>query len=161
MTVDERVREIARVVVSRVAPEELVFFDAASEAYFRDRGRREARTGRDPLGFGVTEVVTLVTPVALAVSAAVADELLGRTASAVVDRGARGLRWLRGKAGRAERDDAPAQLPPAREFDQRDLKRIRDLARQKAQALGLPDEQVELFVDALIGSLAAPDDGGV
>ncbi|MFD7660217.1 hypothetical protein ACFV4N_40090, partial [Actinosynnema sp. NPDC059797] len=96
----------------------------------------------------------------LAVSAAVADELLGRTASAVVDRGARGLRWLRGKAGRAERGDAPAQLPPAREFDQRDLKRIRDLARQKAQALGLPDEQVELFVDALIGSLAAPDDGG-
>jgi hypothetical protein len=87
MAVDERTSLIAKRVVARLAPEELIFFDAASEA-FRRNGQK-VRPGGDPLGFGLTEVVALVTPVALAVSAAVVDDLVGRTATAAVDRGRR------------------------------------------------------------------------
>lgn len=153
MAVDERTSLIAKRVVTRLAPEELIFFDAASEA-FRRNGQK-VRPGGDPLGFGLTEVVALVTPVALAVSAAVVDDLVGRTATAAVDRGRRGVKWLRGKLS-PELPELPVRFEP------HELERIRALARAKALALGLPEDQTELLVDALIGSLALPatDDRG-
>jgi hypothetical protein len=153
MTVDERTSLIAKRVVTRLAPEELIFFDAASEA-FRRNGQK-VRPGGDPLGFGLTEVVALVTPVALAVSAAVVDDLVGRTATAAVDRGRRGVKWLRGTLS-PELPELPVRFEP------HELERIRALARAKALALGLPEDQTELLVDALIGSLALPatDDRG-
>lgn len=142
--------------MGKLAPEELVFFEPASEAFFRDRDRDPDGTGgrarRDPLAFGVTEVVALVTPVALVVSAAIADEVVGRTATAVVDRGAR---WLRRKVRGGNRPELPARV----EFDEHELARIRASAAEKARALGLAEEQVSLFVDALIGGLTDPGDG--
>ncbi|RLK58033.1 hypothetical protein [Actinokineospora cianjurensis] len=159
MADQERVRGIARAIVGKLAPEELVFFEPASEAYFRDRDRDPDGTGgrarRDPLAFGVTEVVALVTPVALVVSAAIADEVVGRTATAVVDRGVRGARWLRHKVRGGNRPELPARV----EFDEHELARIRASAAEKARAMGLAEEQVSLFVDALIGGLTDPSDG--
>lgn len=144
----------------KLAPDELIFFDAASEAFFRDQDKKDrvAKPGRDPLAFGLDEIVNLVTPVALAVSAAVMSELTKRTATAVVNRGKRGVGWLRGKVKKAEpalSEAAPVALAP------QELNRIKDVARDKARALGLPDAQVELFVDALIGSLVLTDDQGL
>jgi len=123
--------------VTKLAPDELIFFDAASEAFFHDQDKKDraAGPGRDPLAFGLDEIVNLVTPVALAVSAAVMSELTKRTATAVVDRGKRGAGWLRGKRKKAEPaplDAAPVVLAP------RELSRIRDVAGDKARALGLP-----------------------
>ncbi|MFD3542438.1 hypothetical protein ACFWUQ_23520 [Streptomyces sp. NPDC058662] len=71
---EDLVREIAREVVERVAPHELVLFHAESTAYFRDprkalkaaRKRAAAKPKDERFGFGSGELIDLATPIVLA-----------------------------------------------------------------------------------------------
>ncbi|MCP3801358.1 hypothetical protein NLX83_19025 [Allokutzneria sp. A3M-2-11 16] len=69
----DEVTTLARGVVEACAPEELPFFAAASAAYFRDPRRALAGRKRsdEVLGSGLDTAVALLSPVALAVAAAV------------------------------------------------------------------------------------------
>ncbi|MFC0107690.1 hypothetical protein [Kibdelosporangium aridum] len=142
---------LARNAVSTVAPEELPFFEAASEAYFRDPERAlAADRGRDEiLGSGIDTVVALVSPVALAVAAAVYKQLTDQVGAAVVRGGGRLVRRIFRRRGR--QTEPAAQLPATLSED--DLKRVAQVVRERALALGLTGSRVDALVDAVLASL--------
>jgi hypothetical protein len=75
------IRELARAIVTRVAPEELELFDDLIEEYFNnpippDRARIR---DDDPLAFGVDDDVAVVTPAAAAMTTTVIEQILSRT----------------------------------------------------------------------------------
>jgi hypothetical protein len=111
------IRLLARRVVAGVAPEELPFFDPASDQFFRDRRRRRWRRGDDRvLGYGRGNVIALVTPAALLVASTIVQRLVDRTGDAVIDRSSKlGGRLLRRAAGRwrAHRSPTAAGVPAA------------------------------------------------
>ncbi|TDV56497.1 hypothetical protein [Actinophytocola oryzae] len=149
MDVDSRVTGVAKAVVAELAPDELVFFDTATEMFFRDRSKPARRQGRDPLSFGITEVVDVVTPAALYVAAVVVDEVLGRAASKTVDKV--GGRWLRRKRVEGRPDEAPLLVS-----DPEQLAAICVEVRRLLRALHFPEDRIEVFVRALVGALTVP-----
>src|SRR4051812_13432591 len=61
--------DLARAAGTRAAPDELPLFEATSVGYFETPPRaRNRRPAHEPLGFGVGEVVPLVTTAALTVA---------------------------------------------------------------------------------------------
>lgn len=145
------IARVARTTVERTAPEELLFFDAAASAYLRGPGRASPRRGRrgdEALGYGVTDVVDLVTPVALTVAGAVVAHLADRVGDAASARTDRLIARLRGRLRR--RPPPPARLP---ELSAAQLDVIRALAEERARALGLAEDRIALFVDAFMVSV--------
>ncbi|GAA0664496.1 hypothetical protein GCM10010193_14820 [Kitasatospora atroaurantiaca] len=147
----------ARRVVAAVAPEELAAFGAVAEAYRRDPGKVIAgrRRSDEVLGSGLDAMVTLVSPVALAVLSSVYTHLLNRAGEELSRRGEQGLGKLWRRIRRRPADEAGPDnaVPP---FDQRQLEKVREVATARARALGLSEGQVDLLVVALVASL----DGG-
>lgn len=150
---DERdfVISLARDAVSAVAPEELSFFAATSEAYFRDPERVLAgdRGHEKILGSGIDTVVALVSPVALAVAAAVYKQLTDRVGAAVVRGGDRLVRRVFRRRGRLT--EPAAQLPAT--LGEEERKRVAQVVRERAQALGLASSKVDMLVDSVLASL--------
>jgi hypothetical protein len=109
--------QVARDTVAMVAPDELVFFEAARAEFFRDPDRVvEGRRQRDEvLGYGMDELVQLVTPAALAIAAAVVGAAVDRAGTAVVDQavgaGRRLLRACSGVASPLPRRRRPLPAP--------------------------------------------------
>ncbi len=151
MNPDEETHRIARDIVSKVAPEEMNSFESTSQAFLHHQKRVRRGRGDTALSFGPGEVVDLITPAALVMAAAVVENLAERAGSATTQRGLRATRWLYGKFGRND----PAMLPevPPLALDKNELLQIRRLAEEKARALGLPEDRVQLLVDALMYSL--------
>lgn len=159
----------ARRVVESLAPEELPAFAATSEAFLRDPDRVLAgrRRGDEALGSGIDAVVALLSPAALAVAAAVYDQLVGRAGDAVVRGGDRVLSRLRDRFRRRtelESDDGSASEestaePVAAEslttgaLTDEQRERVRGVAEARARALGLAEDRVQLLVGAIVDSL--------
>jgi hypothetical protein len=153
-------REIARGAIARVAPQELPIFRVQSDAYFRSPeaalNRAAASRAKDKaLGFGVTEAMTLLTPVALAVAAGVVSFLLEIAHESVKSEASDAL----GKAvrGLLKRNAADATAKPADQtsaLTAEQLALVRQTALDKALQLELPESQASLLADAVAGSLA-------
>src|SRR5882724_2086715 len=101
------VREVVRDVVAEVAPEELVIVDGLARFDDETVVRRLARSGRrrDPLGFGVGEVVDLATPVVWLV----VNEAAKRAAGSAMNGTAKGIKSLLRKVFRGRA--APVTVP--------------------------------------------------
>lgn len=149
------VQQLARRAVTATAPEELPFFAAASDTYFRDPDHLQAKRKRsdEALGSGFDLVVTLLSPVALAVAGAVYQSLTDKAGQAVVRRGGR----LVSRLFRRRRGDAPAPQPIVLPLTESQRAEVRRVAEQRARDLGLADDQVRLLVDAIGEGLG--DDG--
>ncbi|WP_143013160.1 hypothetical protein [Actinopolyspora mzabensis] len=173
----------ARRVVESLAPEELSFFEAASEEFLRDPERATAvrRRGDEALGSGIDTVVALLSPAALAVAAAVYDQLVGRAGDAVVRGGDRVLSRLRARFRRraevehedgdaaegsttepvtaesATAESATAESLPAGPLTDEQRARVREVAEARARALGLAEDRVRLLVGAIMDSLDRAD----
>jgi hypothetical protein len=148
------IARVARTTVERSAPDELVFFDAAARAYLHEPGRalpRRGRRGDEALGYGLTDLVDLVTPVALTVAGAVVAHLTDRVSAAANARTDRLIERL----GSRLRRRPPAPVPAARrpELSAAQLDVIRALAEERARALGLAEDRIALFVDAFMVSV--------
>ncbi len=83
--------DLARALVTQLAPKEAPLFRAVSAAYFKDPSRVEAAGGKDAeLGFGDSNAITLITPIVLAVTnavvSAVSTELNAQPGSGVLQR---------------------------------------------------------------------------
>src|SRR5687768_14874350 len=87
LTYNELVSEIARDVVTQLAPQELPIFRAVSEAYFADPGNALKRLKSEDraLGFGLDSAAALLTPVVLAVLSEVFQSLVPIAKKAVED----------------------------------------------------------------------------
>jgi hypothetical protein len=83
---DDLVGEIALEVLTRVAPQEIAIFPAASRAYFADKDAalKNLRQGDEVLGFG-SSLTVFFTPVVLYVLSEVVDTLARIARKAVED----------------------------------------------------------------------------
>ncbi|MDP9643228.1 hypothetical protein J2S53_003173 [Actinopolyspora lacussalsi] len=168
----------ARRVVESLAPEELPFFEAASEEFLRDPERATAirRRGDEALGSGIDTVVALLSPAALAVAAAIYDQLVDRAGDAVVRGGDRVLSRIRARFRRraeVESDDGTvaegsttepataesltAESLTAGPLTDEQRERVREVAEARARALGLSEDRVRLLVGAIVDSLDRTD----
>lgn len=111
---EDLLREIARGVVERVAPHELVLFHAESTAYFRDphkalkaaRKRAAAQPKDERFGFGGGELIAIVTPLVLAM---VETALVGLGADLMVRGAERSAGPVRARIRRLLRRPDPTQ----------------------------------------------------
>jgi hypothetical protein len=147
------VRAVVRDVVAEVASEELPlvegldrFDDAVVLRRLNGRGRK-----REPLGFGLGEVVALVTPVVWLV----VDEVAKRVSGSAVDGAARGTKALLRKMFR--RRTRPSKIPP---LTPEQLGEVRRRVLEVAQQRGLDEQRRVAIADALVARLAltAQDD---
>ena len=155
--------EIARDTVAAVAPDELVFFEAARTEFFTDPDEvLDGRRLRDEvLGYGAGEIVQLVTPAALAVSAAIVGAVADRAGAVVVDRTIRaGRRLLRRLSARRGRREPAASAEPAPDEQARrpevtldDLDDLRSRVAEEARRRALPENLIEPFTDAFVASV--------
>lgn len=81
------VADVARDVISEIAPQEMPIFVAASGAYFEDpaTAHHAIRSGDDPLGFGLGALGALLTPVVLHILSEVFVFLIGVARKATED----------------------------------------------------------------------------
>lgn len=166
-TDDELVVALARATVERAAPEEMVIFPAASEAYLEGQDPSKRTRGDPMLGFGVDSAVVLLTPIALTVAKDVLGFLRTQLKKQAEEHGDEAFDWLVKKllrrgddtanagvaAGPADAAVATEPLQPAELTDEQ-LEQVRQLAIEKAEQLKLSKDKAELLADSLVGSLA-------
>lgn len=145
------VRDVVRDVMAEVAPEELPLVTALARFDDATVVRRLGRTGgrREPLGFGLGEVVAMAAPVVWLVL----DEAGRRMADAVVDAAATRSRSVLRRALR--RPSAPVALPAALTPEQ--LAEIRRRVVETALARGLGERRAETIADAVVARLVLPE----
>ncbi len=166
ITDDELVVALARSAVEKAAPEEMVIFPAASEAYLEGQDPSKKTRGDPMLGFGVDSAVLLLTPIALTVAKDVLGFLRVQLKKQADEHADEGFDWLVAKLFRRGDDKKAAEpgadasaTPPAEpvappELSDEQLEQVRQLAIEKAKQLKLPDDKAELLADSLVGSLA-------
>jgi hypothetical protein len=162
VTDDELAVALARSAVERAAPEEMVIFPAASEAFLEGDDPSKRTRGDPMLGFGVESAVVLLTPVALTVAKDVLGFLREQLKKQADEHGDEAFDWLvrkifrRGDDKDAKQDEAPAVAaePDPAELTDEQLEEVRKLAIEKAKQLKLPKDKAELLADSLVGSLA-------
>jgi hypothetical protein len=169
---DELVVALARSAVERAAPEEMVIFPAASEAYLEGQDPAKKTRGDPMLGFGVESAVVLLTPVALTVAKDVLGFLRSQLKKQAEEHGDEAFDWLVRKLLRRDDDEkaadaplpapapgdtagaGPGSEPAPAELTDEQLEQVRELAIAKAKQLKLADDKAALLADSLVGSLA-------
>ncbi|SER12852.1 hypothetical protein [Actinokineospora terrae] len=138
---DEFVLVTARAVVAEVAPDEAVVVDVVGQEFLRDPDRLLARDGSRPpvLGSGIGTVVTMLTPVALAVGASVYQHLLDKAGESL----AKGTVQLVRKVFR--RDEGAAD-------------EVRRVVVGRALELGRSQDEADRIADTVIAELTRDDD---
>ncbi|MEU6589208.1 hypothetical protein ABZ923_08245 [Streptomyces sp. NPDC046881] len=146
---DTAMRTVVRDVVADQAPHELVLLDSMEPL---DDGQiTAALTGREKdeagLGFGLTDVTPLVTPVVWLVL----HELVSRGATTAVDGiMARVRRLSRRRSGSASAEESPAV--PTLTADELDAVHTR--IREQAAQVGIGTEESQRLADAVVARLA-------
>lgn len=152
----ELVADLSRDVVMEIAPQELPTFRAMSRAYTRDpaalRQVRQQRAGKEePLAFGASEAVVLLTPVVLEVMgnvvAFLASELMSSSSEESPSMvGARVRRLFK----RFHGEGADEGVTP---LTRKQLEQVRALALEQACRFELPADEAGKLADALVGKL--------
>ncbi|MEY9834790.1 hypothetical protein [Streptacidiphilus sp. EB103A] len=151
------VRQLARQIVERAAPDEAPELDTLADAYFEDPARMRAgdKTRKDPLGFGDAETIAYITPAVLFV----ADHVLSAVLDAAIVEGTRKW-WSRrrnrhasAQAALASTDDAfdPSELLDAYGGD---LERIRETARAAAAEFGVDSALAGTIAEVVVAVLS-------
>jgi hypothetical protein len=153
---DVTVRDLARLVVSQVAPEELPVFPVLADACLADPGRMLGSRDdvRERLGFGVGEIMALTTPFAILA----AEEVVKYLARSALEVG----RTVAGRIFVRRSDDSRRQADHDRPLELRvdQLRELRRIVLEKALQLELSPAKAELLADATVGSVGAASGGG-
>jgi hypothetical protein len=144
------VDELAKHVLSDVAPEELAVFDETAEEYHQDPRGVLSASGRDEaVGFGLD--IALLTPYVLAVAGAVVSFLVDTVGDAAKKEATPVIGdWVhrlfrRGRGDRTAKDEPHLSPEQAAE--------VRKVALARAHDLKLPEEKARLLADAIVGGL--------
>ena len=146
------VREVVRGVIAEVAPEELPLVAGLSQLDDATVIRRLRRRGsrREQLGFGLDDMLVLITPVVWLVL----DQIAQKIADGAVDGSARRLKVLFRKAVRQK--TAPVAVPPlARE----QLAEVRRQVLEAAIRIGLEEKRAAAVADTVVTQLVLADAG--
>ena len=145
---DEIVGSLSRELVSDLAPEELPLYPSMLSQF---QGAKRSRRGKDSsddqlLGFGGAEALTMLTPVILTFASSFWQALVAETAES----SAHGvLAYVRSHLPGHHEAAAP---PLTRE----QLELVRTVAERQGRRLHLPEAQVGLLTDAMVGALTGP-----
>jgi hypothetical protein len=160
----ELATQLAKDVVTLVAPQELPLFSALSAAFGVDPDSVAPAASRrnEPLGFGIDTAVALMTPVVLAVVTAAVQQAAGDAGRAVGERGSKSAGRLMRRLSRkvlrrwrpANRDRTPTSAPDPLTVEQ--LARIHEVTVGRARQFGLPADKASLLADAIVGGLTLP-----
>ena len=145
---DEIVGSLGRQLVSNLAPEELPLYPSLlSQFQQAKRGRRGKGTSDDQfLGFGGTEVLTMLTPVILSFTSGFWQALAAEAAQSSTHDV---LEYVRSHLPR-HHEAAPPSLTP----DQLEL--VRTVAEREARRLDISEGRAALLTDAMIGAITKP-----
>jgi hypothetical protein len=150
---NQLIAELARDLVSQVAPQELPLYRVASEAYFKNPAKIQAgQTGQDEmLGFGPGEAAAFLTPVILATLSAVITFLAGEVkkslkeeAGGLVNEAVKQMFTI----FRQKEKESPPSLTPAQ------LAQVRAIVLKQANVYKLSESRSKLLADAIVGKLA-------
>ncbi|MFJ8754520.1 hypothetical protein ACIREO_35175 [Streptomyces sp. NPDC102441] len=147
-----RVRDLVREVVADLAPEELLLVQGLFELDDATAVRRLAGWGRrrEPLGFGMTEIAVLITPVVWLTLDQAARHATDILVDSTTQRSTTLLRRL------FRRSQEPAVVPP---LTRDQLAEIRRTVMAAADQCGLSAERATQIADAVVSRLvlAEPD----
>jgi hypothetical protein len=154
------IASVARDTVSRVAPEELILFSVASQAYFKDPGRVAKGRGQDDmLGFGGGVDVTFLTPVVLFLATEVVRFVGDELAKAARKEGAAVIaNYVHSAFGRL--GSAAPEHHERPTLSDAQVAQIRQLAVARAIELDVPADKAAFLADAMIGTLSAASAAG-
>jgi len=151
---NQTVSEVARDLLTQLAPQEKALFRSISESYFKNPEKTLAENSPkdEMLGFGAAEAVTLLTPVVLAVSGDVIKFLLAEAQKAMQSESTSLINetvksWFN-KFRQKDDKKSPPPLTPEQ------LEQVRKIAIKKAQQLKLSEKNTKLLAEAIVGSLA-------
>ncbi|MET9630536.1 hypothetical protein ABZX92_23995 [Lentzea sp. NPDC006480] len=137
----------------KIAPEELPSFDIVAAPYLESPEQAERRLRRaydDPLGFGLGDIVAMATPVIALVSGSVITAVSDSVGKAVQDGTTNAVRkaWrkVRGKP------EEPLELPST-DLTTSQLAEVRQIALDRALALGMEQPKAEALADAVVVAL--------
>lgn len=151
---------IARDIVSQMAPQEIPLFRANSELYFKDpqKALKSQEGSDDMLGFGTGEAVAYLTPIILTVSFEVVKfvteevkkSLKTESTNAINEAVQRMFKKFRPipVTGQAE-DPAPTMLTVEQ------LREVHQRAFEKACQLRLSEAKARQLADSLVGELVS------
>lgn len=148
--------EVAREVLTSVAPNELPIFSVTSNMYFANpkAALKQAKPGDSPLGIGMG-AAALITPVVLHL----VSELFDFLAPIVADALKKGLGDSAAdllKRVLKPRPAAEAKGPPLLTLEQ--IQEVQRKVQTAVLKLQVPPEQREMLVNAVIAQLVAPRD---
>jgi hypothetical protein len=154
--IQQQITELAYPLVSRFAPKELPLFPVIAAAYFRnqDNALKGQQSKEEPLGFGLEEIISLLTPIILTVVASVVTFTSTLLQQAMVTAGADAISTHIKKLFRHPRSKQPS-LPPAHPtvLTAEQLALVWTCAYEKALQLKLPEDMAHLLADAIVGRL--------
>ncbi len=152
----ELITELARDVVSQIAPQELPLLRANSEAYFKDPQKAlQSQPAKDEmLGFGAGDAVVMLTPIVLAtlnevvifVGAEVKKSAQGEGAAWIQQ----AIKALFNKFRQPEAD----HKKKAAALTAEQLAQVRKIAFNKARQLKLSEDRAKILAEAIVGNLA-------
>ncbi len=145
--VNALIAELTRGALITAAPDELVVFEETAQEYFTDPGAALRATGSDgAVGFGLE--LAMITPAALAVGAVVVQAIASHLSGRLVQFGEQGLIALARKVFRVQAKPAELVLTAAQ------ARHVRQVALERARALGMPEPQAQLLADSFLGAIA-------
>jgi hypothetical protein len=144
--------ELARAIVAQVAPTELPLFTAISKAYAENPDRARTRGGRDePLGFGLADGVSLLTPVILAATDAIVRYLAEDVGKALTHAAIElATKWIWALFHRE---------PDAQPLSQAQIAQIRAIVAEIAQERKVAEPTARQLADATVVQLAGAPTG--
>lgn len=146
-----QVRVIVREIVATAAEEELPLFDGLDEVDDATALRRlQRRPKREPLGFGVGEIVALVTPVLWLLLEKLAESAAEKAVDEASEQGA--AWWRRRRRSRRE----PLELPP---MSAEEIERAGAAVRLAFAESDLEEDKVEAVARAVETALTERSEG--
>ena len=122
-------------------------FEETAQEYFADPGAALQASGSDSaVGFGLE--LAMITPAALAVGAVVVQAIASHLSGRLVQFGERGLINVARRVFRVGAKPAELSLTAAQ------ARHVRQVAWEKARAIGLPEPQAQLLADSFVGAIA-------
>ena len=142
------IADFSKQLVSRLAPEELDFFDELEANFQRDpRPYKPASVEEDPLQFGLHDAAPLITPAAIAATTAV-FHYLGSIFSEVTKNVASTL--LKERVGRILSSGSHRLLVKPEQLEE-----VRRMARHEALKYGVTESIADAMADDIVRSLHA------
>jgi hypothetical protein len=149
---NQLIEDVSREVVATTAPEELPLFRATSAAYFQhpDRVLKEQQSKDEMLGFGVVEVVTLLTPYVLAIVTAVIKAIMAEVQKSLETKSTSLTSEVVKRLFKKIHPDERTSVQLTAE----QLTRVVEAAYTEASRLKLPDDTAHLLADSIKGMLS-------